>query len=334
MALSTKLFGGIGSIVVLHRVVASVSDISPLPSFGGEIDVEYLREILAFCRRSDIDIVSLDEAVARIVKARASEKTKRFIVFTFDDGWRDNLTLALPLFREFSEPLTVYIATGFPDGRPLAWKYSVSDLLFGQQRLQFSFASRRYDFDLRTIAGKDAAYRAIVGLYTETAPAVRDEMLCAVLGGSLARAEEKTKELALSWADIQTLAADPLVTIGAHTVNHHNLALLDAAHLEQELRESKVSLERKLGRPVRHLAYPYGRKPQASVREFAAAQSAGFATATTMRAGNIFSGHNDLLHCLPRINASGKLNRLEFFEASLSGLVPAIANRLKRVVGD
>jgi peptidoglycan/xylan/chitin deacetylase (PgdA/CDA1 family) len=331
-ALASLLYGGLGSIVVLHRVVPSPAEITPLPGFGGEIDAGFLREILAFCRKKKIAIVSLDEVAERLASSRNGGSRDRFVAFTFDDGWRDNLTAALPIFREMGAPFAVYVATGFPERAPLAWKYNLAEVLFGRQELTLDAAGERHTFDLSTPAGKDRAYRAIVKLLVSSRSGKREQVLEAIApAGELTR---KAAELGLDWEGIRTLARDPLVTIGAHTRQHYNLALLPEADLGSEIEGSKRKLEEVLGRRVDHFAYPYGGRAHAGPREFAAARAAGFRTATTTRIGNLFPQHAGLMHCLPRIPASGKLNRIEYFRASQSGLVPAIANRFRRVVSD
>jgi peptidoglycan/xylan/chitin deacetylase (PgdA/CDA1 family) len=331
-ALASRYYAGLGSIVVLHRVVPRFADLTPLPSFGGEIDAGFLRDILAFCRAQRIAIVPLDEVANRLASARKGNHRERFVAFTFDDGWRDNLTLALPIFRQMNAPLAIYVATGLSDRAALSWKYNVADILLSQRELSFSVEGKAYHFDISTLAGKDAAYRAVLALLIEAEPVTRHQVLNAIVGGDAAALARKANQLMLGWEEIKALASDPLVTIGAHSEHHYNLARLDDAQLRAEVEGSKRKLEAVLDRRIDHFAYPYGGRAHAGPREFAAAREAGFRTATTTRIGNLFADHARLMHCLPRIPASGKLNWIGYFRASQSGLVPAIANRFKRVV--
>ena len=62
----------------------------------------------------------------------------------------------------------------------------------------------------------------------------------------------------LTWDELRAMAADPLVTIGAHGMTHRRLARLDDESARRELAEARARIEAELGRPVRHLAYPYG----------------------------------------------------------------------------
>jgi hypothetical protein len=65
--------------------------------------------------------------------------------------------------------------------------------------------------------------------------------------------------------------------------------------------DSKTIIEQRLGRAVRHLAYPVGDPTSAGVREFRLAGEAGFATAVTTRPGHVFPAHAAHLHALPRV---------------------------------
>src|SRR3712207_6310003 len=98
-----------------------------------------------------------------------------------------------------------------------------------------------------------------------------------------------------------------------------------------EIAGSKAVVERKLGRPVRHFAYPVGDPTSAGPREFALAREAGFATAVTTRPGHLFPAHRTHLHALPRVSVNGLHQSEEALRALLSG-VPFLAwNRGRRL---
>ena len=82
----------------------------------------------------------------------------------------------------------------------------------------------------------------------------------------------------LSVAQIQELANNPLCTVGAHTMNHTKLRLERDSF--KDMYESKVTIERIIGREVNHLAYPYGRADSISRKVRWEAEKAGYKTAT------------------------------------------------------
>jgi peptidoglycan/xylan/chitin deacetylase (PgdA/CDA1 family) len=88
------------SILVYHTISAPAE---PLP---GDIDISRERFVqqlrwLSRWRR----VVRLDETLAR--------PNDSLVAITFDDGYRDNLTVALPLLERFCLPMTLFVASGF-----------------------------------------------------------------------------------------------------------------------------------------------------------------------------------------------------------------------------
>ena len=92
----------------------------------------------------------------------------------------------------------------------------------------------------------------------------------------------------MDWPEIAALAADPLVTIGAHTVNHPMLAKLPEKAVRAEMDLSRSVIEAALGTRPAHLSYPYGDPDSAGPREFTIAAELGFKTAVTTRPGVLF----------------------------------------------
>ena len=63
----------------------------------------------------------------------------------------------------------------------------------------------------------------------------------------------------MNWEEIAELAADPLVTIGAHTVNHPMLAKLPDKTARSEMDLSRSVIEAALTKRPEHLAFPLRR---------------------------------------------------------------------------
>ncbi len=115
------------------------------------------------------------------------------------------------------------------------------------------------------------------------------------------------RDLCMSWDELKAFADDPLVSIGAHSVTHCNLARQSEEIASQEMTSSRARIEDALQRPVLHLAYPYGDRHAAGPREFALARASGFKTAVTTRPGMLFPENADYLTALPRVSLNGNL---------------------------
>jgi peptidoglycan/xylan/chitin deacetylase (PgdA/CDA1 family) len=83
-------------------------------------------------------------------------------------------------------------------------------------------------------------------------------MLEEVLAATGAAPGRSERRVMMSWDEIKTMHRSGM-TIGAHTVTHLNLPCLETADVVREVRGSKEALERALGAPVVHFAYPNGR---------------------------------------------------------------------------
>ena len=135
----------------------------------------------------------------------------------------------------------------------------------------------------------------------------------------------------MSWDELSKLAADPLVTIGAHTVNHVMLAKVPADAARCEMEESRTAIETALGVRPEHLSYPIGDRSAADAREFRLAAELGFKTAVTTRPGVLFPEHRNLLVSLPRISLNGEHQQLRHVRVLLAGAATALWNGFRRV---
>ena len=139
------------------------------------------------------------------------------------------------------------------------------------------------------------------------------------------------RELCMSWDELKPFADDPLVTIGAHTISHCNLARQTVETASHEIASSRARIETALQRPVLHLAYPYGDKIAAGPREFSLARSAGFKTAVTTRPGMIFPESADHLTALQRVSLNGNYQQARILPVLTSGAATAVWNGFRRI---
>ena len=321
------IFGGVGTIFMLHHVRPAQS--GPFqPNRHLEITPDFLRATLAYIRASGIDIVTPEE-----VRRRLAERdfTRRFACFTCDDGYRDNRDFALPAMRDFDAPFSVYVASDFADGAGRLWWIALERVVASADVIDAPIDGRIIRLDTATLPGKATAYDRLHG-WLRGLPGdldIRREMsaLCAAHGVD---EDAISRELCLSWDELKPFAADPLVTIGAHTVSHGNLAKQSEAMALHELTTSRERIEATLQRPAVDLAYPYGDRQAAGPREFALARTAGFRTAVTTRPGVIFADSSEQLTALPRVSLNGNFQDTRYLPVLTSGAATAVWNGFRR----
>jgi peptidoglycan/xylan/chitin deacetylase (PgdA/CDA1 family) len=283
---------GRGAVFVLHRAApAGAAVLDP----DLTITADVLDHALRVARAEGYAVVGLDEVAARL-RNRSGD---RFVAYTFDDGYRDNLTTALPVFRDHRAPVCVYVATGLVDRTASYWWGALAALVESADRLDLAGLGLAETVDARTWREKQAAFGRLESWVHGDLEARGD----AVLGWCRSQGVDDRAVLdaaMLTWDELRELARDPLVTIGAHTVTHRRLARLSDDDARRELADSRARLEAEVGRPVRHLAYPFGGPAACGPREFQLAGEAGFVTAVTTRNGNLFAAHAGWLTALPR----------------------------------
>jgi len=319
---------GLGAILMFHRVRPR-RDETFAPNAGLEITPQFLDALLGDLPRRGFDIISLDEALARL---RAGASPRPFAVLTFDDGYRDLAEYALPVLERHGAPFTAYVTSGFADGSARLWWVELEAAIRRLDRIDIVAAGSRFTGPCATEAQKAETHAA---LYWRLRAGGEAELLrvalhlCAEAGVD---GQRFSGELCLGWDGVEALARHPLATIGAHSVTHARLAQLDLDAALREMTESRAALEQRLGAPVRHFCYPVGDPTSAGQREFDLAAELGFASAVTTRPGMIFPDHRSRLTALPRLSVNGRHQSLAALDVLLSGAPFALMSAMKKVL--
>ncbi len=323
------MLAGVGCIFMLHHVRPR-REMAFQPNHHLEITPGFLRAALSHLRRGGIDLVSLDEMRRRLAER---DFKRRFACITLDDGYRDNRDHAAPVLREFGAPFTVYVTSDFANGTGRMWWVALERVLARADSIETDIGSAATRLDTRTLKGKQGAFAYLHEALRQLpdSAAINREVgaLCARHGID---ATTISRELCLSWDELKAFAAtEPLLTVGAHTVTHDNLAKQSETAALGEITTNRADIEAVLQRPVRHLAYPYGDRLAAGVREFALARRAGFDTAVTTRPGMIFAENAAHPTALPRISLNGNYQDERYLPVLTSGAATALWNRFRRV---
>lgn len=297
-------YAGAGVIFMLHRVVPSGQ---PFLYPGYEVPADFLDSMLAYVTSAGWDVVSLSEMVRRLESGVNS--SKRFVCFTLDDGYADNLTVAEPVFRRYNAPFAVYVTTGLIERQMFYWWGALEELILRQSKIEINMPDSGgvRAFVTSTLLEKRAAYDAIDGLCHK-----HNDRFFPLLEEAFARYDVDPVQIldrdAMTVDQVRTLARNPLATIGAHGVTHRRMSHMSDADLCSELRDSRKQLEGIVGAPIAHMAFPFGGRDACGTREFEAATAAGYRTAVTTRRGNLFPEHCRHLRCLPRRGFLPNLN--------------------------
>ncbi len=326
-----RRYGGVSTSLMYHRVATMLPEpkLQRRAAFRPNLCLtvsaarfdEQMRELQASRR-----CLALPDAVAAL---RHGELERDSVTITFDDGYRDNLAVALPILERYGLPATIFITTGLVDRSALLWWEELERIVCGGDRLAFDWADRHWQYALDDCASRWAAYADVAALFRELEPD-RQRLLMQRLREQSQVRYDYDAEI-LSWDEVRALDSHPLITIAAHTVNHPVLRNLDHDRAAREIGESRARLERELRHPVPFFAYPFGGPDEAGQREFGLCAEHGFTLALTTRAGHWQREHAGHPHALPRIMIDHH-DTLDSFRFKLSGLDAFLCQRGRRVV--
>ncbi|MCH9807697.1 MAG: polysaccharide deacetylase family protein [Alphaproteobacteria bacterium] len=312
---AAPLTGGIGAIFMLHNVAPDPGH-SFEPNRILRITPQFLEQVIGLVDDMGFDVIALDDIPSRLAQGRDA---KPFVVFTFDDGYRDNRDYALPIFKKHDLPMAVYVPSDFASGTGDLWWLALENAIRASTSIDIELNGQRLQFQTRTDQQKEVAHHQIywaLRALPETDARAAVARLCELIGYD---ASELCRQLVMDWNELRQFAADPLVTIGAHTTGHYALAKLDAATARRQMTESIAAIETELDLPCRHFSYPYGNESACGPREFALARQLGMTTAVTTRKGLIHARHKTLPTSLPRVSLNGDFQDIRLVKTLLSG---------------
>lgn len=319
------MFGGVGAILTMHHVRPRRAGAFQ-PNRILEIEAEFLDAVLAHFRRRGVDLVSMDEVHRRLL---AGDFDRKFAALTFDDAYLDNLEHALPVLKKHKAPFALYVATSFPDRLGELWWLSLERVIAKSERLVLEVDGTSRFFNIGSAPAKNEAFNEIYwwlrGFDDEERlrKVVRD--LCARYGVD---PQDACRDLCMDWGAIGKMAAEPLCTIGAHTINHPILRKWPADKVRMEMQRSAETLADALGKRPEHFAYPFGDETAADAREFSIAGELGFKTAVTTRPDVLRAAHKDQLMALPRISLNGHFQAVRYVDVLMSGVPFALQRAL------
>jgi peptidoglycan/xylan/chitin deacetylase (PgdA/CDA1 family) len=312
-----RIFAGRAVILMFHEIQ---KDCRSELMTGTSVDLfEYS---LKWLRQEGWEIVSLEACLERLA---TDPQPRRYAVVTFDDGYRDNVSTALPILERNNAPFTIYVPTGAVTRTLQSWWLGLRELFRSRDTVTIDAMGIRFccpEFD-----NKVSALSKVTEWIHE------DYHRVAMLASTFSSADLSLSALNeayfLDERELQVLARHPLASIGGHTASHPALAGLDVLSARAEMADNRNYLENLLQLPVRHVAYPYGNSKACGPREEHLAEEVGFSTAVTTRHGQV-SDCKPNHFALPRIGVGGQFDTRAAFEARMNGVQSAVQMLLGR----
>jgi peptidoglycan/xylan/chitin deacetylase (PgdA/CDA1 family) len=251
---------------------------------------------------------------------RDSSSTEKFVCFTLDDGYRDNVKFAAPIFRKHKVPYTIFVTAGFVERSRTMWWETAEVVTRVLPQCGIPLGTGTATLKMNTSRQKMAAFERLSELVR-----TMDEDEAVRIIDQTARAngidpEAIVDELSLDGSELRELAQDPLASIGAHTATHVNLKRVSTERLEAELQISVSAVEKYTARPPKAFAYPYGLPYAVGDREINAVRTAGFSVAVTTQPGVLRTRSLEKLASLNRVSLNGNFQKRRYVKALISGI--------------
>ncbi|OOE39313.1 hypothetical protein BZG00_10510 [Salinivibrio kushneri] len=175
------------------------------------------------------------------------------VLLSADDGYKSIKNL-LPLVEKYRVELLLFITTGFTDRSVYPYEVELSNFL--EEYDCFSYEGA--DLSLKSSSEKESFFEVLHRRLKLLSLDERDNFVEHFFEENKVNREEFQKNVFLDWQELKEIAQHPLVEIGSHCVSHIFLPNKSSWVVYNELRVSKIILEKKLGCSIEKLSYPYG----------------------------------------------------------------------------
>jgi len=234
------------SILAYHRVLPE-----PDPMRPGEVDAQVFERHMKYVSLM-FRVVSLPSAVQDLREGRVKRGA---VAITFDDGYADNASVALPILKRLGLTATFFVASGYLNGGRM-WNDTVTEAVYRHSHNDLDLSDMGLTvYATGTVNEKSAAAQAILTSLKYLPQNVRDSIARTIAARV---ANELPDNLMMTEAQVRELS-DNDMTVGGHTVSHPILSMIDDDAAFREIDENQKVLQEITARPVDLFAYPNGK---------------------------------------------------------------------------
>lgn len=177
------------------------------------------------------------------------------------------------------------------------------------------FLDRRRAFQFSSYKARLRAATEIIH-YLRTISDLARQQFCSSFEWQIALASEELADRMLTWDEVRAMSREG-VSLGSHSRGQPVVNQLTETQLETEVGESKTILEERLGNPVRHFAFPFGRTEDCGTAASSVLIRCGYRSAATTLEG--INGPGDDPYELRRVQF-GEKRSLSMFSFRLTRL--------------
>lgn len=248
------------AIILMYHGI-SEKNITSLENFDGKHVHRKLFEKQIVYLKKHYNIISLNKYIKSVNGTKKLPKNP--VILTFDDGYRNNFTVLLPIIRKYVFPAIIYLPTKQIGTKIIHSNASIVSFLISNTKkkdIELKVGNRNNFYDLRS---KKKKLKSIIIILKKLNSLSKNEVkyvLNQIKKQTAIKLPRNDDNLFLmSWKEVMELNNfKQYMSFGSHTLTHPNLTKLTASEIKKELKSSKEELEMIFGTKIQHLAYPYG----------------------------------------------------------------------------
>lgn len=254
------------------------------------MDAELFEAQIAYLS-SKFKIISLSEAVEKINNNCLDD---RYAVITFDDGYKNNFDIALPILEKYNAPATIYLVTSLINTNKVFWFTRLLSALNNTREESITWEGVR--LKLSSVEDKAESSQKLqqsLKAYNEETAQIKlteIERLLKVEGTLHIPASSAFSML--SKDELGRMIDTGLIEFGAHTYSHPILANSTISEQKKQIELSILQTQELTGLPCYHFAYPNGGHNDFNDDTINILKNAGAKSATTMISGPVTADTN------------------------------------------
>jgi peptidoglycan/xylan/chitin deacetylase (PgdA/CDA1 family) len=268
----TRRQTGAFPILTYHNFVCGKQDLY----FQG-FPVDFFESQVNFLNRH-YQILPLPDLVGRL--SRREPIPPNALALTFDDGYRDNYTLAYPVLKKFGVPATTFLTTNYIDQVAIPWNAELSHAIkkTRQPRLVLAFNSHDEVIDIQSEQARILALDRLLAILRHIPDAEKQQKLRDIYNQLKIKDFSDLEGMMMTWDQVREMKRNG-ISFGAHTVRHPILTRIPIEESRKEMEDSRSKLETELDDAVELFAYPNGKAQDFNEFHKALAKDAGFKAA-------------------------------------------------------
>ena len=211
--------------------------------------------------KKEANPLSMDDVI-RIYENKEKIKGKNFVI-TFDDGFENNYSVAMPILDDLKIPATFYFSTDFIENNSMSWidkiEYCIENTL--QESIKLPWVKKKFLINtsftkiklldyLRKKIKKDLSFNLnafVTYMFNE----------CKMKEIKSLNTEIDKK---ISWSQVKKIKTNKLFTVGGHGHEHFSFRSLSFKKFKEQIDKSFRLFERKINHKLEHYSYPEGQK--------------------------------------------------------------------------